>query len=146
MQYEVLLNLLDIICIRDLRITANLSRIVSVKRSRSVKPTRKRRAKRDLFAELREGMNALADERHGKRTLRTHAVEFKPAPTVTPKELIRLRKNLKLSRALFAIYLRTNVRTLENWEQGRAKPNAQAALLINLVKRYPDTVQRLASI
>jgi putative transcriptional regulator len=113
---------------------------------RSVKPTRKRRAKRDLFAELREGMNALADERHGKRTLRTHAVEFKPAPTVTPKELIRLRKNLKLSRALFAIYLRTNVRTLENWEQGRAKPNAQAALLINLVKRYPDTVQRLASI
>lgn len=113
---------------------------------RSVKSTRKRRAKRDLFAELAEGMDALADSRQGKRTLRTHAIEFKPAPTITPKELIRLRKNLKLSRALFAIYLRTNVRTLENWEQGRAKPNAQAALLINLVKRYPDTVQRLASI
>ena len=87
-----------------------------------------------------------ADERRGKRTLRTHSMEFKPAPTVTPKELVRVRKNLKLSRALFAIYLRTNVRTLENWEQGRAKPNAQAALLINLVKHYPDTVQRLASI
>ncbi len=50
------------------------------------------------------------------------------------------------SRALFAAYLRTNVRTLENWEQGRAKPNAQAALLINLVKRYPDTFDRLAAI
>jgi putative transcriptional regulator len=91
-------------------------------------------------------MEALADARHGKRTLRTHVVEFKPAPTLTPRELISVRKNLKLSRALFAIYLRTNVRTLENWEQGRAKPNAQAALLINLVKHYPDTVQRLASI
>ena len=113
---------------------------------RSVKPTRKRRAKRDLFAELVDGMDALADARHGKRTLRTHSVEYKPAPTVSPRELIRLRKNLKLSRALFAVYLRTNVRTLENWEQGRAKPNAQAALLINLVKHYPDTVQRLASI
>ncbi|HZM99530.1 MAG TPA: hypothetical protein VFB70_09055 [Pyrinomonadaceae bacterium] len=113
---------------------------------RSVKPTRKRRAKRDLFAELSEGIDALADARQGKRTLRTHSVEFKPAPTVTPKELIRLRKNLKVSRALFAVYLRTNVRTVENWEQGRAKPNAQAALLINLVKRYPDTVERLASI
>ena len=33
---------------------------------------------------------------------------------------------------LFATYLRTNVRTPENWAQGRAKPNAQAALLINL--------------
>lgn len=113
---------------------------------RSVKPTQKRRAKRDLFTELRQGMDALADVRRGKRTLRTHSLEYKPAPTVTPRELIRVRKSLKLSRALFAVYLRTNVRTLENWEQGRAKPNAQAALLINLVKHYPDTVQRLASI
>jgi putative transcriptional regulator len=42
--------------------------------------------------------------------------------------------------------LRTNVRTLDNWEQGRARPNAQAALLIRLVQRYPDTVNRLAEI
>ena len=114
--------------------------------NRSTKPPRKRSARRDLFAELSEGGAALADARQGKRTLRTHSIEFRPAPTVTPKELIRVRKKLKLSRALFAVYLRTNVRTLENWEQGRAKPNAQAALLINLVKHYPDTVQRLASI
>ena len=113
---------------------------------RSVKPTPKQSAKRDLFAELVEGMEALGDVRQGKRTLRTHSMEYKPAPTVTPKEVIRVRKNLKLSRALFASYLRTNVRTLENWEQGRAKPNAQAALLINLVKHFPDMVQRLASI
>ena len=113
---------------------------------RAVKAKRKRGAKRELFAELREGMDALADARHGKRTLRTHSLKYKPPPTVTPRELIRVRKNLRLSRALFAIYLRTNMRTLENWEQGRAKPNAQAALLINLVKNYPDTIERLASI
>ncbi len=104
------------------------------------------RPKRDLFAELSEGMTALAEARQGKRTLRTHVAEFKPAPGVTPRELIRVRQHLRLSRALFAVYLRTNVRTLENWEQGRAKPNAQAALLINLVKRFPDTVERLAAI
>ena len=102
--------------------------------------------KRNLFEELREGMTALAEVRQGKRTLRTHAVEFKPAPEVTAREVVRVRQHLKLSRALFAGYLRTNVRTLENWEQGRAKPNAQAALLINLVKRFPDTVERLAAI
>lgn len=117
-----------------------------MKRSVKVKAKANRRGTRDLFTELSEGMEALADARHGKRTLRTHAVQYKPAPNVTPQELIRVRKSLKISRALFAVYLRTNVRTLENWEQGRAKPNAQAALLINLVKRYPDTVQRLASI
>jgi putative transcriptional regulator len=113
---------------------------------RSVKPKKQTVAKRDLFAELSEGIEALGNARKGKRTLRTHTVEYKPAPSVTPQELIRIRERLKLSRALFAVYLRTNVRTLENWEQGRAKPNAQAVLLINLVKRYPDTVQRLAAI
>lgn len=102
--------------------------------------------KRDLFGELREGMTALAEARQGKRTLRTHAVEFKAPPDVTARDLVRVRRHLKISRALFAAYLRTNVRTLENWEQGRAKPNAQAALLINLVKRFPDTVERLAAI
>jgi putative transcriptional regulator len=48
-------------------------------------------------------MEALAAARHGKRTLRTHSVEYKPAPSVTPQELIRVRKNLKISRALFAV-------------------------------------------
>ena len=105
-----------------------------------------RKIKRDLFSELREGMTALEEARQGKRTLRTHSADFRPAPDVTARELVRVRQHLKLSRALFAGYLRTNVRTLENWEQGRAKPNAQAALLINLVKRFPDTVERLAAI
>jgi putative transcriptional regulator len=106
----------------------------------------KRRRKRDMFTELVEGVEALAAHREGKRTLRTHIVRVKPAPRINAAELIELREGMNLSRALFAHYLRTNVRTLENWEQGRAVPNAQAALLIRLVQRYPDTVQRLATI
>ncbi len=113
---------------------------------KSSKGNKNRATKRNLFAELSEGVAALADARQGKRTLRTHAVKYVPVPSLTPEQLIRVRRELRISRALFAAYLRTNVRTLENWEQGRAKPNAQAALLINLVKRYPDTVQRLATI
>ena len=57
-----------------------------------------------------------------------------------------IRERLNLSRSVFATYLRTNLRTLENWEQGRAKPNAQAALLIHLVDRYPDTIKKIASV
>jgi putative transcriptional regulator len=102
--------------------------------------------KRRLFDEIAEGFKALADQREGKRTLRTHTVEVKPAPKVKARELIELRERLNMSRAVFARYLRTNPRTLENWEQGRARPNAQAAVLIRLVERYPDTVARLAQI
>lgn len=102
--------------------------------------------KRDLFAELTEGFDALEAQRTGKRTLRTHSVRAKPVPKVTARELRKVREDLNLSRGLFAGYLRTNTRTLENWEQGRAKPNAQAALLIRLVQRFPETVRQLAEI
>jgi putative transcriptional regulator len=102
--------------------------------------------KRNLFAELSEGFDALAAERVGKITLRHHVVEARPVPELSAADLVDLRKRLNLSRAVFARYLRTNERTLENWEQGRARPNAQAALLIKLVERYPDTVGRLAAI
>ena len=102
--------------------------------------------KRNLFAELTDGFDALIEERAGKRTLRTHVIDAKPAPEITAAELLALRERLHLSRAVLARYLRTNPRTLENWEQGRAKPNAQAALLIRLVERYPDTVNRLAAV
>ncbi len=102
--------------------------------------------KRNLFDELNEGFTALKSERKGKITLKQHTVEKKPALTITPEELLSLRERLHLSRSVFARYLRTNERTLENWEQGRARPNAQAALLIRLVEHYPDTVERLSAI
>lgn len=102
--------------------------------------------KRDIFAELAEGFDALKSEREGKLTLRTFKVESKPAPVLLPQDVIKVREQLRLSRPVFAHYLRTNPRTLENWEQGRAKPNAQAALLIRMVAQFPDMVQRLAVI
>jgi len=101
---------------------------------------------RNLFAEIAEGFDALTNARAGKQTLRTHDVEILPVPDVTAADLLALRERLHLSRAVFARYLRTNPRTLENWEQGRAKPNAQAALLIRLVEKFPDTVDRLAAV
>jgi putative transcriptional regulator len=102
--------------------------------------------KRNLFDELKEGFGALQSAREGKITLREHLVEMKPALSITPEELMTLREKLHMSRAVFARYLRTNARTLENWEQGRASPNAQAAILIRMVEQYPDTVERLSTI
>ena len=102
--------------------------------------------KRDIFAELVEGFDALEKQREGKLTLRTFKVDSKPAPVLSPQDVLNVREQLHLSRPVFARYLRTNPRTVENWEQGRAKPNAQAALLIRLVARYPDTVKRLATV
>ena len=100
-------------------------------------------SKRNILGELMEGVAAMKGHREGKLTLRTYKVEATPLPKVDSKLIRDTRKRLRCSRAVFARRLRINERTLEKWEQGRARPNPQAAALVLLVRRYPDTLERL---
>ena len=76
-------------------------------------------------------------------TLRSYKVEATPLPKVGSILIRDTRNKLHCSRAVFARKLRINERTLEKWEQGRAKPNPQAAALVLLVRKFPDTLERL---
>lgn len=102
--------------------------------------------KRNLFAELEEGFNALADERAGKVTLRKQVVEYLPPVEMTAAEVIRVRTKLNVSQPVFARRFRTEAKTIANWEQGRSKPNAQAAILLKLVDRHPELLDEIASL
>lgn len=99
---------------------------------------------RRLIDELIDGVNAMRASRAGKITLRTHVVEELPPLAVSGSRIRATRRKLGLSRAVFARRLRVSMRTLENWEQGRSEPNAQAAALILMVGAFPDTLDRLA--
>ena len=102
--------------------------------------------KRKLFNELMEGVDAMQQQREGKITLRSHEVEDLP-PLEVDADLIRdTRERLHVSRAVLARRLRVSLRTLENWVQGRARPNAQASALILMVRKYPDTLEKLSSL
>src|SRR5229473_7090377 len=103
-------------------------------------------AKRKIFDELIEGVDAMTQHREGKLTLRSFRVEVTPLPIVNSKFIRETRKRMRCSRAVFARKLRINVRTLEKWEQGRAKPNPQAAALVLLVRKFPDTLERLEKV
>ncbi len=82
--------------------------------------------KRKLFDELMEGVDAMQQQRTGKITLGSHEIEDLP-PLKVDADLIRdTRERMQVSRAVFARRLRVSTRTVENWEQGRARPNAQA--------------------
>lgn len=102
--------------------------------------------KRDLFSELLEGMDAWQDANTGKKTLKTHKVSGESSVTLTADELRHIRETLNISQALFAHYLQAGTATYQNWEQGRAKPNKQAMLLIRMVQRDPHTLHTLAEL
>lgn len=101
---------------------------------------------RSLFRELMAGVESMRDHREGRLTLRTHEVEPIMVPPVNPNVVRETREALNMLRQVFAFKIGVNPRTLERWEQGRSKPNDQAAALIWLVRKYPDTLQRLESL
>lgn len=102
--------------------------------------------RRNLFQEISQGFEALRAHREGKQTLRTTRLEALPEPKMSGDEVRAVRERLNLSQAVFARRLRTNTRTLQNWEQGRAQPNPQACLLIRMLERFPDMAERLAAV
>jgi putative transcriptional regulator len=99
--------------------------------------------KRKVFDELMEGVAAMKGHRENRLTLRSYKRQPTPLPKVDSKLIRDTRERMRCSRAVFARKLHINERTLEKWEQGRAKPNPQAAALVLLVRKYPDTLERL---
>lgn len=102
--------------------------------------------KRKLFDELIDGVESMQQQREGKITLRTHTIDELPPLQIDADTIRDTREQLHVSRAVFARRLRISIRTLENWKQGRAKPNAQAAALIMMVRQFPDTLEKLSSL
>jgi len=93
-----------------------------------------------------EGGPIQGGEAPKKATLRSDKLSLVDLPELTAEEIVRIRSSLRMSRSVFAKYLRTNARTLEGWEQGRSRPNAQAVTLIRLVYKHPETVSHLAAL
>jgi putative transcriptional regulator len=102
--------------------------------------------KRNLFEEIKQGIQEINDYKVEKITLRTQKIEKKPRLTISPAIILDTREKFHMSRTVFAIKLGTSARTLEKWEQGKVVPNDQATALILMIRKYPDTLKRLEDI
>ena len=101
--------------------------------------------KRNIANELVQALEEAILFEQGKITLNTITIERKHS-SIEPEQIKAIRERFNMSRAVFALRLRVSPRTLEKWEQGLAKPNEQAATLLLLTSKYPDTLERLNSV
>ncbi len=56
-----------------------------------------------------------------------------------------IRRRLGLSQARFAKRFGFSVRTVQEWEQGRAIPDRPARILLRVIEKSPKTVERAAA-
>ena len=59
---------------------------------------------------------------------------------IRPPEIKSVREKLKVSQNEFALMIGVSVRTLQNWEQGRRKPDGPAKALLRIASKNPSAV------
>jgi len=87
----------------------------------------------ELFEELKKSIKQGGKILKGKRKA-SRVFDFE---NPDPKQI---RESLGLSQNKFARLLGISTSTLQNWEQGRRKPEGPAKVLLNVAAKFPDAV------
>lgn len=63
----------------------------------------------------------------------------------SPLDIKAIREKLKKSQSEFALMLGVSISTLQNWEQGRRKPEGPARVLLKIASKNPKAVTEALS-
>jgi len=86
---------------------------------------------RNIGHEILEGIKEIKRFKKGEITLNARTLN-EPSPTKT------IRKRLKLSQSAFASLMGVSPRTIQDWEQGRRKPQGPARSLLRIAEQHPE--------
>jgi putative transcriptional regulator len=88
----------------------------------------------DAFGDLMAGMEDVRAFERGKR--RGFVVH-------SGQDIKAIRAKTKLTQPKFAEAFHLDVAAVRDWEQGRRQPERAAQVLLELIDREPETVQRI---
>lgn len=81
----------------------------------------------------------MADHAAGRKVKGVREVtrELKTLSPMSKKEIVDLRKKLKVSQSAFAMLLNISTKTVQKWEQGENQPNGSSLKLLTIAKKNP---------
>lgn len=100
--------------------------------------------KKDMFAELMGSAQEALEHARGKRSLRTTTLPV-PPKALNGRAVKRVRAALHASQAVFARYLNVSTKLVQAWEGDRRTPEGPALVLLHLVARQPDLLERVGA-
>ena len=89
--------------------------------------------KEDVFEKLVASIREAGEIKSGRRAP-SRIYEIKPP------EIRFVRERLDVSQGEFAVMIGVSTRTLQNWEQGRRRPEGPAKALLTIASRNPAAV------
>ena len=98
--------------------------------------------KASLFDRLRRGLAESVAFSKGELTLVTTELPV-PPPKPGPKEILSLRKEYRMSQAVFAAVVNVSVRTVQSWEYGLREPSDAALRMLQVLRREPNIAGKI---
>ncbi len=89
------------------------------------------KAKRDIGAEVLEGIRQIKDGKTGR--------------VLSLPSIVSIRNRTGLSQTRFAQLIGVSVRTLQEWEQGRRAPSGPARTLLMVADQNPKALLDIAA-
>ena len=86
---------------------------------------------RDIGQEILEGIREIKRFKKGEIKLKVKTLH-EPSPAKA------IRKKLRLSQSAFAGLMGVSPRTIQDWEQGRRKPQGPAKSLLRIAEQHPE--------
>ena len=101
--------------------------------------TRRQRSRKgtQLGADLLESMQQIVAHERGEIVLPSYEIDVPVRIDVA-----RVRAKLKLSQKKFADRFGLDITAVQAWEQGRRRPDRAARVLLTIIDREPEAVQR----
>ncbi|GHS89054.1 transcriptional regulator [Campylobacterota bacterium] len=93
-----------------------------------------------VYESIVQGLNEAIAYEKGELEARTMVVERKP--TVSQAEVKRIRKEIGLTQAKFALSLGVSHKTVEAWERGQNKPSGASLRLLEIVRENPQVIAK----
>ena len=96
--------------------------------------------RKDKFDRLMKSTQQAVEHAQGKRNdLRTTLLP-KPPAQMKADDIVKLRKRLECSQAVFANVLNISVKTVQSWEQGAGQPSGAALKLLAIAEKNPKVL------
>ena len=86
---------------------------------------------RNIGQEILDGIREIKQFKKGEIKLKVRSLS-EPSPAKT------IREKLKLSQTAFASLMGVSSRTIQDWEQGRRRPQGPAKSLLRIAEQHPE--------
>jgi putative transcriptional regulator len=89
-------------------------------------------SKRDIGQEVLDSIRAIKSGKIGRVTV-----------FMSPDDIKKVRLNIGATQRSFAAMMNISLRTVQDWEQGRRKPDGPAQSLLAIAATRPDVMQEV---